>query len=316
MKAAQIDRPGSPGLIELVYVPAPRDPGPTEVVVEVARMGINGADLKTLTGWFPDLPYPRGLGREFSGRAIAVGSDVVTVKQGQLVVGAVEPAMQEYVVVDQHSVMPLPQGLSLEIAATLPVAGQTAWEAVQSQDVHEGDVCVVSGASGGVGHILTQLLVDKGARVIAIAREKHHERLDAIGAIPLAWSDHLVPEIEKLTPKGIHHVFDQVGVPVIEAALELGVPPSQINSVSGFADWFGVRSVGRIGLNEIAIEALSRMIAEGRLAVATFTFPFEQNTIQNAFTSVKIGSYYGKAVLSTVEIDDETWSKQFDDGPW
>ena len=48
MKAAQIDRPGSPGLIELVYVPAPRDPGPTEVVVEVARMGINGADLKTL----------------------------------------------------------------------------------------------------------------------------------------------------------------------------------------------------------------------------------------------------------------------------
>jgi NADPH:quinone reductase-like Zn-dependent oxidoreductase len=315
MKAAQIDRPGSPGLIELVYVPPPRDPGPTEVVVEVARMGINGADLKTLAGWFPDLPYPRGLGREFSGMVIAAGSDVVTVKQGQMVLGTVEPAMQEQVVVDQNHVMPIPAGLSLDIAATLPVAGQTAWEAVRSQDVHEGDVCVVSGASGGVGHILTQLLIDKGARVIAIAREKHHERLDAIGAIPLAWSNHLAPEIEKLTPKGIHHVFDQVGVPVIEAALELGVPHSQINSVSGFADWFGVRSVGRVRLNEIAILALSKMITEGRLAVATYAFPFEEETIQNAFTAVKYGSYYGKSVLSTEYIDNIDPLTN-NDGPW
>jgi NADPH:quinone reductase-like Zn-dependent oxidoreductase len=316
MKAAQIDRPGSPSLIELVYVPPPRDPGPTDVVVEVARMGINGADLKTLAGWFPQLPYPRGLGREFSGRVIAAGSDVVTVKQGQMVLGTVEPAMQEQVVVDQHHVMPIPQGLNLDIAATLPVAGQTAWEAVYSQDVHDGDVCVVSGASGGVGHIVTQLLVDKGATVIALAREKHHERLDAIGAIPLAWSDHLAPEIEKLTPKGIHHVFDQVGIPVIEAALELGVPHSQINSVSGFADWFGVRGVGRVGLNEIAVEALARMITEGRLTVATFTFAFEQDAIHNAFHSLKHGSYYGKSVLSTGEMDDEWWMTKLDDHPW
>jgi NADPH:quinone reductase len=316
MHAAQIDRPGSPGLIELVYVPAPRDPGPTEVVVEVARMGINGADLKTLAGWFPRLPYPRGLGREFSGMAIAVGSEVVTVKQGQRVVGVVEPAMQEYVVLDQHSVMPIPQGLSDDIAACLPVAAQTAWEAVQSQDVHEGDVCVVSGASGGVGHVLTQLLVDKGAHVIAIAREKHHERLDAVGAIPLGWSDRLADNIEKLTPKGIHHVFDQVGIPVIEAAIELGVPPSQINSVSGFADLFGVRSVGRVGLNDIAIDALARMIIGGRLAIAVFAFPFEEDTIQNAFTAVKYGSHYGKTVLSTDIPDIDTWDKSMEESPW
>jgi NADPH:quinone reductase-like Zn-dependent oxidoreductase len=316
MYAAQIDRPGPPGVIELVYVPPPRDPGPTEVVVEVSRMGINGADLKTLAGWFPHLPYPRGLGREFSGMVIAVGSEVVTVKQGQMVLGTVEPAMQEQVVVDQHHVMPIPAGCNLDIAACLPVAGQTAWEAVQSQDVHEGDVCVVSGASGGVGHILTQLLVDKGARVIAIAREKHHERLDAIGAIPLGWSVLLADEIEKLTPKGIHHVFDQVGIPVIEAALALGVPHSQINSVSGFADIFGVRSVGRQGLNEIAILALSKMMIEGRLAVAAYAFPFEQDTLQNAFTAVKIGSYYGKSVLSTGYVDHTDDLKNGDDGPW
>jgi NADPH:quinone reductase-like Zn-dependent oxidoreductase len=316
MKAAQIDRPGSPELIQLVYVPPPSDPGPTDVVVEVARMGINGADLKTLAGWFPHLPYPRGLGREFAGIVTAVGSDVVTVKQGQRVLGSVEPAMQEYVVVDQHQVMPIPQGLSFDIATTLPVAAQTAWEAVQSQNVHDGDVCVVSGASGGVGSILVQLLVDKGATVIAIAREKHHERLDAIGAIPMVWSDHLAPEIEKYTPKGIHHVFDQVGIPVIEAALELGVPVTQINSVSGFAEMFGVNSVGRVGLNDIAIEALARMIIEGRLAIATFSFAFEEETICNAFTALKYGSYFGKTILSTTLAEVEPRVDDFDGGPW
>jgi len=86
--------------------------------------------------------------------------------------------------------------------------------------------------------------------------------------------------------------------------------------VSGFADWFGVKSVGREGLNEIAMEALARMIIEGRLAVAAFTLPFEEETIQNAFTSVKYGSYYGKTVLSTVEIDDKTWMAGFKDSPW
>lgn len=316
MKAAQIDRPGPPELIQLVDVSPPSDPGPTDVVVEVASMGINGADLKTLAGWFPDLPYPRGLGREFSGVVTAVGSDVVTVTRGQRVVGSVEPAMQEQVVVDQHHVMPIPQGLSFDIAATLPVAAQTAWEAVQSQNVHSGDVCVVSGASGGVGSVLVQLLVDKGAKVIALAREKHHERLDACGAIPVAWSDHLATVIEKHTPKGIHHVFDQVGIPVIEAALELGVPRSQINSVSGFADLFGVQSVGRVGLNEIAIEALGKMIVDGRLTIATFPFAFEDNTIPNAFTAVKYGSYYGKTVLSTAVADTEPRVDAFDGGPW
>ena len=315
MRAARIDRPGSPHAINIVYAGNLPDPGPNEVLVDVARMSINGADLKTLAGWFPDLPYPRGLGREFSGVVRQVGSDVATLKKGQRVLGSVEPAMQESVSVDASQVMAIPRGLNFDIAATLPVAGQTAWEAVRSQDVQPGAVCVVSGASGGVGSILAQLLIDRGATVIAIAREKHHERLEAIGATPVEWSDQLAQTLEKLTPKGIHHVFDQVGIPVIEAALELGVPRSQINSVSGFADFFGVPSVGRVGLNEIAIEALAKMIVEGRLTVPTYTFTFDDDDIVNAFTSLTTGSYWGKTLLSTAIPDMDAMWEEFKEEP-
>lgn len=303
MKALHVARPGPPDVITVVDLPEPPSPGPTQVLVDVARMSINGADHKTLAGWFPNTPFPRGLGREFSGIVREVGSDVATLIKGQHVLGAVEPAMQESVLVDQSSVTAIPEGVSFDVAACLPVAGQTAWEAVKSQGVHPGEVCVVSGASGGVGSIITQLLIDKGATVVALARPKHHERLEAMGAIPVAWTDRLAQEIERYTPHGIHHVFDQVGIPVIEAALELGVPRSHINSVSGFGDMLGVPTVGRVGLNEITIEALGQMIRRGQLTIPTFAFPFDGDNVANAFLAQRVGSYFGKTLLSTALLD-------------
>jgi NADPH:quinone reductase-like Zn-dependent oxidoreductase len=302
MKAAQFDHYGPPDVVHLVDIDDPGAPGPSEVLVEVKRMSINGADMKSLAGWFPDRPFPRGLGREFAGVVRKVGSDISHVSPGQAVIGEVEPAMQEYVLVDAGSVMPLPTGLTYDIGVTLPVAGQTAWAAVESQNVQPGAVCVVSGASGGVGSVITQLLLDRGATVIALAREHHHERLEVMGALPLGWSDSLVNTLREYTPQGIHHVFDQVGPQVIEAAIELGVPASQINAVSGYADLFGVRSVGRVGLDEDIITRLAKMIVDGRLVIATFTMPFVEVT--KAFMSHKNSSHYGKSVLST-EDDDE-----------
>lgn len=302
MRAAQVNHPGSSTVVNLVDVPDLPDPGPTEVLVQVRRMAINGADLKSVAGWFPDIPYPRGLGREFAGAVRKVGSEVSHVKPGDQVIGETQPAMQDYVLVESHQVMPLPQGIGYDIGCTLPVAGQTAWRAVESQNVQPGDVCIVSGASGGVGSIIVQLLIDRGATVVAIAREHHHETLEAMGALPIGWSDDLAGALEEYCPQGIHHVFDQVGPQVIEAALQLGVPRSAINSVSGYADLLGVASVGRVGLDEEVIDRLAQMIRDGRLTIATFTMPFEE--IAKALHSQKHGSHFGKAVLSTTQ-DDE-----------
>jgi NADPH:quinone reductase-like Zn-dependent oxidoreductase len=307
MRAAQFDHPGSSRVINIVDVPDPSDPGPNEVLVEVRRMAINGADLKSLAGWFPDVPFPRGLGREFAGAVRKVGSEVSHLNLGDMVIGTVEPAMQDYVVVDSSLVMPIPSGIGYDVGSTLPVAGQTAWFAVESQRVAPGEVCVVSGASGGVGSIIIQLLVNKGATVVAIAREHHHETLEAMGALPIGWSDNLADSLAEHCPQGIHHVFDQVGPVVIEAALQLGVLRSAINSVSGYAGLFGVPSVGRVGLDENVITQLASMIREGRLSIATFTMPFEE--VSKAMHAQKHGSHFGKAVLSTT-LDDEAILEQ------
>ncbi len=312
MKAARCDHPGGPDIINILDVDDPAAPGPNEVLVEVKRMALNGADIKTLTGWFPDLPYPRGLGREFSGVVRKVGEDVANVTPGQMVLGVIEPAMQEYVVVPHDQVMPIPTGLGYEIACTLPVAGQTAWMAVESQNVQPGNVCIVFGASGGVGSIIVQLLLNKGATVIAVARVDHHERLEVMGALPVRWSNDLTATLRELTPQGIHHVFDQVGIPAIETALALGVPRSQINSVSGFADMFGVAGVGRKGFNEDIIDRLAAMITTGDLTIATYTLPFDE--IDKAFATQIFGSPYGKTVLSWEPIDDKAMFNRLADG--
>jgi NADPH:quinone reductase-like Zn-dependent oxidoreductase len=220
--------------------------------------------------------------------------------------------MQEYVLVGSHQVMPIPLDIGFDIACTLPVAGQTAWAAVDSQQVSPGAVCLVSGASGGVGSIIVQLLLDKGATVVALAREHHHERLDAIGALPLGWSKPLADTLREYCPQGIHHVFDQVGPTVIEAALQVGVAREHINSVSGYGDLLGVKSVGRVGLNREVIEQLAAMIVDGRLAIATFTMPFEE--VSKAFLAQMTGSHYGKSVLSTT-LDDETLLAQIRRSP-
>lgn len=302
MRAAQVNHPGSSSAVNLVEVPDLPDPGPTQVLVEVHRMAINGADLKSVAGWFPDIPYPRGLGREFAGVVRKVGSQVSHVSSGDQVIGETQPAMQDEVLVDAQQVMALPEGIGYDIGCTLPVAGQTAWLAVESQHVQPGEVCVVSGASGGVGSVIVQLLLNRGATVVAIAREHHHETLEAMGALPIGWSDDLAETLEESCPQGIHHVFDQVGPQVIEAALQVGVPRSSINSVSGYADLFGVACVGRVGLRKDVIDDLAQMIRDGRLTIATFTMPFEE--IAKALHAQKHGSHFGKAVLSTT-LDDQ-----------
>lgn len=296
MRAAQFDHFGPPEVIQVVEIDDLGEPGPHEVLVEVKAVSINRADIKSLSGWFPDIPFPRGLGREFAGAVRKVGKEVFNVTPGQMVVGVVQPSMQEWVLVPDTDVTPLPAGISYEIGACLPVAGQTAWRAVESQNVQPGDVCVVSGASGGVGSILVQLLVARGATVVAIARERHHEMLESMGALPMALGDNFMDDLREFTPQGIHHVFDQTGPVVIEAAIRLGVPHENINSISGFADFFGVPHVGRVGIDREVIEALCQMITNGELSIAIGTIYFDD--VAKAFISAEIGGHFGKTVVS------------------
>jgi len=277
MRIAQYEQYGPADVIQIVDKDVPVVVGDNDVCVDVIAVGINPADTKMRRGRLPIQSFPAGIGREFAGVVSDLGKNVDHLVIGQAVIGTGEGVLRDQVVVDKDFVMAMPEGITWDQAAVLPVAAQTAWKAVESQNVQPGEVCVVSAAVGGVGLVICQLLVAKGATVIGSASEWNHEYLEeALGVIPITYGEGFAKRLEEATPQGIHHVFDQSGSEMIEAALELGVPREYINSVSGMGPHYGVPTVGRVGLDPDAINALAKMLAEGDLMIPIRVFPMDE----------------------------------------
>src|SRR5699024_1819853 len=88
----------------------------------------------------------------------------------------------EYAAIDAGQVLPVPDGLSFEQAAALPIAGGTALEGVKALGVSEGDYVFIAGASGAIGSIAIQLAVRHGYHVAASASPGNHDYLRSLGA--------------------------------------------------------------------------------------------------------------------------------------
>ena len=295
MRVAEYDRYGPPDVIHLVTAPEPDPPGPGEVMVQVLAAGLNPADTKMRRGQTPITDLPARIGREFSGVVLEVGPGVDHVSPGDEVLGTGQGVMADIVVVPSELVMVKPDGITLDQAAVLSVAAQTAWAAVESQNVQPEEVVVVSAAAGGVGVVMCQLLRDKGVSVIATASKHNHEYLEALGVFPVDYHGDLVATLREMTPKGLHHVFDNSGHETIEAALELGVPRDNINSISGDGPKYGVPTVGRKGLDPAAIRGLAAKIADGFLTIPIVVLPFDE--IRKAYIDLEERRTFGKNVV-------------------
>jgi len=156
--AARLIRHGAPLVIEELELP---DPGPDEVVVDLAFAGVNPIDRYGAEGQVtPDALVPRTLGSEASGvvggRAVVVrGHGIGTRRDGVWATGAVVPSA---------ALVPVPEGVDLRVAAAMGVAGVTAWRVVtEKARVRPDDRVLVLGASGGVGSIALSVVRSIGA---------------------------------------------------------------------------------------------------------------------------------------------------------
>ena len=165
-----VDKYGGPERLVLRERPDPL-PGPGEVLVKTAAIGLNFADLFVRAGVYPRTPEPPMVpGLEISGTVEAVGPGVARVSTGRPVVAVpIFGGHAERVVVDAKRVFPLPDGVDLVEAAAVPVAFLTAWYACYRAQVVAGDRVVLTAAAGGVGTALLQLLRERGARTLALA---------------------------------------------------------------------------------------------------------------------------------------------------
>ncbi|MFJ2934948.1 NADP-dependent oxidoreductase [Streptomyces sp. NPDC087219] len=199
------------------------EPGPGEVRVRVAAVGVNPVDWKRRYGWveeFYPTTFPAVPGLEFAGTVDKLGEGVTGLAVGDEVLGWTKTgAYAEYAIAG--IVAPKPAGLSWEAAASLPVAGETAQRVLDLLGVRAGETLFLHGAAGVVGSVGVQLAVAAGVTVIGSASESNHAYLRELGAIPVAYGEGLADRVRAAAPDGVDAVFDAAGHGVLPVAIEL-----------------------------------------------------------------------------------------------
>jgi NADPH:quinone reductase-like Zn-dependent oxidoreductase len=206
----------------------------------------------------------------------------------------------EYVLVEAANLTAKPAEVPWEVAGALFVAGVTGVATVRAVAPTAGEAVVIAGAGGGVGVFAVQLAVRTGARVIALASERHHPWLRERGAVPVAYGDGVDRRITAAAEETPVAAFiDLVGDGYVELALELGIARDRIDTIVDFPaiEKYGVKSDGGAAAASAATLAeLADAIAAGDLVVPIQrTYPLDE--VRAAFTELEAGHIAGKIVL-------------------
>ena len=295
---------GGPEVLHIAEVPPPH-PAPGEVRVRVLAAGINPFDAKVFRGMQTSSPqqvqFPVGNGADFAGVIDELGDGVTGLTNGDTVMGGrTFFAQADFVLVPASEVIAVPEGLTIEKAGSLYTAGRTAWASVDSLQLGEDDVVLVSAAAGGVGAIAVQLAKRTGATVIGSASESNHEFLRSLGVIPVAYGDGLADAVRSVAPEGITAALDNFGHGFVDVALELGAAADRINTIADYEapEKYGVGAVGAAGATMDDLQQLARLVAVGSVdAPIDSVFPLERVT--EAYTRLLEGHLRGKIVLVT-----------------
>jgi putative PIG3 family NAD(P)H quinone oxidoreductase len=184
MFAIMIAEPGGPEVLSWSEVPDP-SPGPGEVLVDVHASAVNRADLLQRAGHYPPPPgappYP---GLECAGVVAAVGEGATGLAPGDEVCALLAGGgYAQRVAVPAGQVLPVPRGVDLADAASLPEVACTVWaNVVDLAGLRAGETLLVHGGGSGIGTFAIQLAVALGARVVTTARAAKHTALRDLGA--------------------------------------------------------------------------------------------------------------------------------------
>ena len=217
MRAVVADEYGGSDVLQIREVDDPKV-GPDYVLVRVHAASINPVDYKMIAGRldaaFPTV-WPLIPGWDVAGEVIGTGPAVRHVEPGQAVFGYARKDLvgtgswAEQVALPARGVAAAPETLDGVAASCLPLAGMTAWQAlVEDLDVGRGDTMLIHAATGGVGHLATQIAVARGARVIGTCSEPNHDFLRELGGEPVTYGEGLADRVRDVAPGGVTAVAD------------------------------------------------------------------------------------------------------------
>ncbi|MER7706645.1 NADP-dependent oxidoreductase [Kitasatospora sp. NPDC097605] len=310
MRAVVVRRFGGPEVLELVEVPVP-EPGPGQVRVRVAAAGVNPVDAVTRAGVLAQagLMAPRktvGIGWDVAGTVERLGPGVSGFAVGDAVIGLRDRldvplgAYADALVLDAAALAPAPPGVPAVAAATLPLNGLTAVQALDLLDLPAGATLLVTGAAGAVGGFAVQLAARRGLRVVATADERDAAALRELGAewhVPRGAADPAA-EVRALVPGGVDGALDTalLGVAALGAvrnrgsfvAVSAGAAPPGLRGIRVAHVW--------VAADGAALAGLAALAAHGELALRVAdTLPLEH--AGSAHRRLARGGLRGRLVL-------------------
>lgn len=233
MKTVQASVTGDADVLHVVDVPVPA-PAPGEVLIRVESAPVNYSDLHRRSGRLYPFPtdFPYTPGAEVAGTVHAVGDDTAAPPVGTPVFALVgadgSGGYAQYALAAAEQVIPIPEGVGFDQAASLVVAGSTASLALfDAGRLAEGETVLVQAAGGGVGTFAIQLARQAGATVIATAstpeRRAAATALGAHAAIDSAdgWAEHVMDFTDG---RGVDLMLESTGGPGFGAVLSVLAP--------------------------------------------------------------------------------------------
>ncbi|AZO44541.1 NADP-dependent oxidoreductase [Mesorhizobium sp. M7D.F.Ca.US.005.01.1.1] len=279
MKAYVVDKYNKKGTLRLAEMPEP-ELGDSDVLVEVYAAAVNLLDSKVKTGEFKlILPYRRPfiLGHDVAGRVVRVGSKVRKFKLGDDVYARPRDGrigtFAEFIAMDEADVALKPVNLSMEEAASIPLVGLTAWQAlIDRANLTKGQKVFIQAGSGGVGTFAIQLAKHLGATVATTASAASAGLVRGLGADVIV--DYRKDDFEKVL-SGYDVVLNSQDAKTLEKSLNVLKPGGKLISISGPPDPEFARKQGLNVALRLVLRFLSRGIrARARRRGVKFSFLF------------------------------------------
>ena len=324
MKAVVLEEFGADLLLRDVPRPVP---APGEVLVRVAASGVNPLDTKIRAGAAAHarVTPPMILGIDLSGVIVEVGPGVTGFAVGDEVygmtggVGDNPGSLAEYAAVDADLLARKPARLSMAEAAALPLVVITAWEGlVDRANTRDGQLVLVHGGAGGVGHVAVQLALARGATVFATGSGASLDAIRRLGAEPI---DYRTTPAEAYVAsatggEGFDVIFDTVGGATLDTSFATArTYTGHVVSILGWgthslaplsfrgATYSGVFTLlpllsgrGRAHHGEILAQAATLADA-GLLTPMVDPTPYYLETVADAHRAVETGGSSGKVVV-------------------
>src|SRR5918995_222788 len=248
MKAFILDRYGSADRVRAGDVPDPelRD---DDVLIQIHAAGVNLLDSKIRTGEFKlILPYrlPLILGHDVAGIVVRVGSRVRRFKPGDEVYARPADgrigAFAELIAINEADVAIKPRALTMEEAASIPLVGLTAWQAlIERAHLTQGQKVLIHAGSGGVGTFAIQLAKHVGATVATTTSTANVELVRRLGADVVI--DYKKDDFADVL-RDYDVVLNSLDKVTLEKSLRVLKPGGQLVSISGPPDAAFARSIG------------------------------------------------------------------------